>query len=623
MPVLLRWLLNLGPTNPIAVRLVQNGSRRGRHNLVRSIYLAVLIIALLWALLLNTGAGALRYRELAHAGASSFTAIAYLQIGLICVLAPVFFSAAIAQESSPRTWEVLLTTPMSAGQIVLGNLIGRLFFVLALLFSSLPLFAITQYFGGVPGRTIFASYAIAGCAAVLVGSAAIALAVSRLVGKRAVFTFYICVVSTIAITAGVDAWLRNAGLGAGGGGVTWMTALNPFLALHAMLDPATYPRATPGSRVGLAAWFLERPITTWCALSLGTSFVLMVASTLTVRAGGLRSVAQGSSGVPLHRRLMGLGASGAEHRAPRTVWHNPIAWREAAARNATLWRIIARWSFIGAGGLFGIALLALYHGGALKHDEFRLALNVTLWAEIGVITLVALNMSATAISREREDGTLDLLLTTPLTPSMYLTGKLRGLIAYLLPMLSVPLGTLALASLYVLAEGLGRAGGVNVSETMYASGGSTQINVPVVLPEGALAASVVCVAFTALCVMIGLQWSLKSRGTIGSVVASVGVVGAIVLVLGACGFKSGQDFPVIGPALVALSPGSLILAITDAGRGMIQTVQSGPDGLGTARISLLIGAVLSAGAYLGVVYALHASMVRTFDVTTRKLAGAK
>ena len=33
--------------------------------------------------------------------------------------------------------------------------------MLALLGASLPLFALTQYFGGVPGRSIFASYLIA------------------------------------------------------------------------------------------------------------------------------------------------------------------------------------------------------------------------------------------------------------------------------------------------------------------------------------------------------------------------------------------------------------------------------------------------------------------------------
>src|SRR5262245_37040698 len=121
MPVFLRWLLRQAPANPIAVRLVQNGSRRARHLYIRATYLAVLIIVLLWSLLLNT-TGSPSYRELAAGGATSFTAIAYLQVALICILAPVFMGGAIAQEASPRTWEVLLTTPLTASEIVLGNL---------------------------------------------------------------------------------------------------------------------------------------------------------------------------------------------------------------------------------------------------------------------------------------------------------------------------------------------------------------------------------------------------------------------------------------------------------------------------------------------------------------------
>ena len=120
---------------------------------------------------------------------------------------------------------------------MLGNLLGRLFFILALLFSSLPLFALTQYFGGVPGRSIFTSYIIAACAALLVGAMAISLSVSRLVGKRAVFAFYVSVVTYLAVTYAVD-WI----LGSGTRRVTWMTAINPFLALQALLNPTNYAR---------------------------------------------------------------------------------------------------------------------------------------------------------------------------------------------------------------------------------------------------------------------------------------------------------------------------------------------------------------------------------------------
>ncbi|MCK6477870.1 MAG: ABC transporter permease subunit, partial [Phycisphaerales bacterium] len=619
MPVFLRWLLALGPVNPIAVRLVQNGSRRLKHLYVRAAYLGVLIVVLLWALLIKGGTGSvMSYRDLAAAGAFSFTAIAYLQIGLICILAPVFMASAIAQESSPRTWEVLLTTPLSGVQIVLGNLLGRLFFVLALLFASLPLFALTQYFGGVPGPSIMASYLIAACAALLVGSTAISLSVSRLVGKRAVFTFYISVISYLAVTIALDRWIISRGGGAlNGSGVTWCTAANPFLALYALLNPSTYPRAAPGTMDGVVArWLYETPVTTWCVGSAVLSVLMMLGSTLTVRTGGLQSLAGESAGVPWYRRMFGLGASGAEHRPPRAVWHNPIAWREAAARNSTFFRILLRWAFIAAGAIFGLALLVMYHVGDLNTDEFRFALLATVWGMLIVTSLVAMNMAATAISREREDGTLDLLLTTPITPSQYLTGKLRGLIAYILPLIAVPCGLLAIAGLYVLFDGIGRDGGVMETTTRV---GPTPVTLPVLFPEAGLLAPIVIIPFMAFCCMVGLQWSLRSKGTIGSVVATVAVVGVISGVVGMCAWKSATAFGQLGPFMAALSPASLVYALVSPGEALGTVLQTDTS-QASARIAMGVGALAAGGIYCGAVWGIHSNMVRTFDMTVRRLA---
>lgn len=614
MPVFLRWFLRLGPTNPIAVRLVQNGSRRMRHMYIRSAYLAALVIVLLWSLLIKGGSAELGYRELAEAGASSFIAIAYLQIGLICVIAPVFMAGAIAQEASPRTWEVLLTTPMSAGQIVLGNLFGRLFFIIALLLSSLPLFALVQYFGGVPGESIFASYFIAVCAAVLVGTIAIAMSVSRLAGRRAVFTFYVSVVSYIAVTMAIDALLRQR---SGDPSVTWMTVINPFLALQALLNPSTYPRADE-----TGAWALQNPVSAWCYGSLALSVFLMAASTVTVRLGGLASLAGNRKvGVPWYRKMFGLGASGAEHRPPKAVWANPIAWREASARNRTFGRILARWSFVVLGAAFGFVLVAAYHTGSFNARDFQLALQYTVIGELVVIGLVAINMSATAISREREDGTLDLLLTTPMTPKAYLSGKLRGLMAYLLPLLAVPMGTLALAALYVVTGGLGREDGALVALTGAVSGGANRSMVPVLLPEAALIAPLVTIPFMTFCVIIGLQWSLRSKGTLASVVAAVGVVGVISGIVGLCAWKSGEGISVLGPVLSAFSPATLIFSCIKPGEALVETISN--SNLGSARVSLIIGSAIAAAVYVGVVFGIHASMVKNFDMTVRKLSGVK
>jgi ABC-type transport system involved in multi-copper enzyme maturation permease subunit len=617
MPPLLRWLLRLGPQNPVAVRIVQNASRRNKHLYIRSAYLALLILVLLWSLVVR---GAADYRELAAVGSASFTLIAYLQIILICLLAPVFMAGAIAQEASPRTWEILLTTPLTAAEIVLGNLFGRLFFILALLLAGLPLFALTQYFGGVPGRTILASYAVAASAALLVGAVAIALSVSRLVGKRAVFAFYVAVVTYLAVTAAVDYMIRAGGGGAGqaGQGVTPMTALNPFLALSALLNPSTYPAAEPGTHGWPLSWMLEAPVRTWVIGSSGFSVLLMIVSAATVRAGGLAGAIRGDgAGSGWLRRALGLSPlTGERHRAPRHVWHNPIAWREAAARNATPGRIFARWSFIVLGAAWGVTLLVLFHDGTFAVPDFRFALGATVFTELAVTTLVAVNMAGSAVTREREDGTLDLLLTTPITPEAYLQGKLRGLIAYLLPMLAVPVGTLALAAIYVGTGGLGRSAGLSTSTTV----GAITFTVPAVLPESVVLAPLVTVPFLAFVVMLGLQWSLRSRGMLSAIATTFGIVGVITGTLGLCGWHAGTDLQFVGPALAAFSPATALRAMVSPDIALTETLIEDPTGV-SARVAFALGCVISALAHAAAVYGIRANMVRTFDMTVRRLAG--
>jgi ABC-type transport system involved in multi-copper enzyme maturation permease subunit len=620
LPAMVRWVLRLGPANPVTVRLVFSGSRRQRHLYIRAAYLAALILALLWTLLGTTGGTTLSYSQLARAGAASFTWVAYLQILLICVLTPVFMAGAIAQEANPRTWDILLTTPLSSAQIVLGNLLGRLFFVLALLVASLPLFALTQYFGGVPGRSILASYAIAGSAAILVGAIAIALSTSRLAGIRAVFAFYVAVVSYVGLTWAIDVWARTAGLGAAGGrGVTYMTAINPFLALRALLNPSGYPTALASSREGYAAWALESPVMTWCVGSLALAALLVGFSTVTLRLGGLAGVGGGRSGVPWIRRLSRLGPAGEEHRAPRAVWNNPVAWREGAARNATLGRIIARWAFIGLGVLFGLGLIVAHNVGRLGADTFRLALAATVWTEFAVTALVAINVSASAVTREREDGTLDLLTTTPITPAQYIGGKLRGIVTYLLPMLAVPVLTLLAAGVYVLGDGFGAPGGAHVVVTTGTWTGSA----PIALPEGGILMTIVGVPFIAFCVMVGLRLSVRSRGSISAVVSSVGVAGVVSGILGLCGWNAAEAIEALGPVLGASTPPTIIRCAVYPADAMRATVTSAPEGLAAARMAIMLGACIAAAAYAAVVYALHAQTVKNFDMDVRRLAGAR
>ncbi|MHC5005018.1 MAG: hypothetical protein ACYTJ0_18065 [Planctomycetota bacterium] len=616
MPAILNWLLRLLPTNPICMRLVQGGSRRLRHLYIRAGYLAFMAIVLLFVLMGNVGTE-LSVRDLATAGATMFDRVSYLQVGLICLLTPVFMAGAIAQEANPRTWDILLTTPLNSLQIVLGNLFGRLFFVLALLFSSLPLFAVTQYFGGVPGDSILSSYAIAGSSALLVAAIAVTLSVTRTAGRRAVFIFYITVVMYLFITYALDLYMRQfnvVGPGLPARNTTLMTPLNPFLALEVLLRSNVYvPWDLTGTGAGwLRRAWLSRPIATFCWLCTIISLVLVIFSTIRLRVIGAKV-----GTVPWYRRLLGLGAKGAQERPARQVSHNPIAWREASNRGRTVGAIMARWGFVAAGVAVALILLVYYHGGVLNGASLRLAVASVLSAEIVIIALVALNMSATAVSREREDGTLDIILTTPIQPGPYIAGKLRGLVQYMLPMMLVPTLTMAILAVYVMADGFGRTGGVLETDPNPQGTGSFP-PLPVILPEGAIALPLVLAPFIAFCVMIGLQWSIKSKGTIVSVIFAVAIVVVVVGVLSLCAVPAGTSMTVLGSAFVTVSPINLLLALVYPARTIPSALVTG---IPAARLSLLIGAVVTAVVYAALVYGMHANMKRTFMMTVRRLAG--
>src|ERR1051325_824778 len=120
-----------------------------------------------------------------------FQNMSYLQLGLVALLAPIFTAGAITQEKDSQTYDILLSTPLTNGQIVLGSLLSRLFFVLALLISGIPIFSITQIFGGVAVSSIALSFLIAAATAFVTGALAMAIATFKVGTRRTIFSFYL------------------------------------------------------------------------------------------------------------------------------------------------------------------------------------------------------------------------------------------------------------------------------------------------------------------------------------------------------------------------------------------------------------------------------------------------
>jgi len=599
-------MLKLGPTNPILLRVVTAGGRRLRHAFTRWAYLGALILVLLVALLASSQ-GQQSLSELAKAAMQVFKYISYMQLGMICLLAPVFCAAAITQERDSRTYMILLATPLTNAQIVLGSLFSRLYYIVALLLSGVPVFAITLFYGGVTASNIATSFAIALSTTFFTGSLAIAIAVFRLGSGKTVFWFYVFnAIYLVAIYLADTMYLRGTT-----GGTTWLTGIHPFLALDSIVDPSGYRTPEPetmSDRFLLMKWYLAYPARSYIALTTLASFLLVIPSAIV-----LRRIAQRTE-VGIYEYFRGIIMRGkeAKGRKARTVWNNPVAWREGATRAGFSGRGLTRWMMILIGVAVALVVLWLYHSRILTVRETRQVVVALIMVEFSVALLVATNTSASAVTRERESQTLDLLLVTPITSRYYIWGKLRGLVSFMIPFVAVPTLTILLIILYDIV----------------ASVASATVREWVVWPETLVTLPVILTVLMSWACMLGLQLSLKWSRTLVAVMASLGVLAGACSVLGVCGFAMAVHGSWFGIVVSAFSPFTVVCVLVDpwvfapgsfGSEGFFiegSTNYSAP--LMVGRVLLLISTFVSAGAYCLLVWTMYRSMVRNFDMIIRR-----
>src|SRR5438874_11815364 len=189
------YLWRLIPANPILLRVVQAGGKRKRDLLIRCAYLGILLFLVIFLLLQSAGnLASASLSDLSKQSSEIFYFMSYAQLALVALLAPIFTAGAITQEKDNQTYDILLATPLTNGQIVLGSLMSRVFFVVALLVSGVPIFSITQVFGGVALRSLSRSFLIACATAFVPGALAMAIAVFKVGTRRTIFSFYMFIV---------------------------------------------------------------------------------------------------------------------------------------------------------------------------------------------------------------------------------------------------------------------------------------------------------------------------------------------------------------------------------------------------------------------------------------------
>jgi ABC-type transport system involved in multi-copper enzyme maturation permease subunit len=81
-------------------------------------------------------------------GQTIFTVLSIFQLILVCFIAPAFTAGQISLEREKQTLDLLISTPMRPGAIVVGKLAAALAFVVLMIIAALPISAIVLMYGG-------------------------------------------------------------------------------------------------------------------------------------------------------------------------------------------------------------------------------------------------------------------------------------------------------------------------------------------------------------------------------------------------------------------------------------------------------------------------------------------
>jgi len=430
---LLRVLNPVWLTGPLLDKELRVSSRRKRNYVLRFVYVALLtaFVVIAWRSLVGTQASTtFQKSRMALAGKTIVSTIVVFQFVAAQLLAVIMLCTSISDEIYDRTLGLLMTTPVSGLQIVIGKLSSKLLQLMLLLVISMPLLAVMRVFGGVPWAYVLSSLCITLTAVIFAGTLSLLYSIRN---RRA----YVVIIKT-SITIGVifvllptivgvmrvapTILVGGRGPGATSHPVFWSVVfhLSPFYAMTLNSAMSMSPALPAG-----VAWFY------WpahCAIMLCLSVVLMAVCASIVRKVALRQATGHVEPARRPRRRRGrpiLSQSLREGREAgrviRRVKGWPVLWKDVRApfiRGAE-----GRNSIIGL-AVTVVVILATYgiwaREGYLDQD-FAHVTYLLLFVLMAMIFQVVL--SANSITSEKESQAWPILLATSMSDWQILAGK--------------------------------------------------------------------------------------------------------------------------------------------------------------------------------------------------------
>ena len=258
----------------IMVKELRSRMRGRRAFVVLTVYLALLALIAYGTYLVTApiasqaaGDGFASANASAFIGRSIFTVLSVLQIVLVCVIAPAFTAGQISLEREKQTLDLLISTPLRPGAIVIGKLATALAFVVLMIVAAVPISALVLMYGGAEVQNIVQQQLVLLSAAV--GFGAIGIFASALTKRTQTATVvtYSAVIGLVLGSAMLFGFWQTIGqrsdvfgLQPNGGAPEQLRYLNPMVA---MLDVVAEVEPAGGSP-------FSRPLYRIFGLDLGT-----------------------------------------------------------------------------------------------------------------------------------------------------------------------------------------------------------------------------------------------------------------------------------------------------------------------------------------------------------------
>ena len=396
-------------------------SRRRRVYALRAAYvtLLALLIVIMWGQAIgHFRPGATVQVQMAEAGKFITAVIVWFQFLALPLVAVVVTSTAISEEVNSRTLGVLMTTPLSSRQLVTGKLLGRLWQILFLAATSLPLLAIVRILGGISWSFLLQGLCITLASTIF--AASVSLFFSALC--RRAYTAVLASIASIGVLFVVSPFVGL--ILVGGSASARQVAVVSFMHPGALLVRCTEYMFSPrrGAVVGLAS-----VISCVTFLLVGAGVFLRSAMRLVQQVALRRAMGDPTFLTYLRRGVERIDLSSGRPGRLRRVVGPPMIWKEMTCalsrreRRATLLAI-------------GVEILLLFIAYTFVpimravHLEYAQAHLMYVWVFLGVAVLFTISIPAAILCSERESRTWPLLLASPLTDRDLLIGKFAGVL---------------------------------------------------------------------------------------------------------------------------------------------------------------------------------------------------